>query len=385
MQFQKLKHFIILLSYFVFSIFLLFSLSGCYDATSVEDYYYVVALGIDEIENSDNINLAIQIAQSSSESGSSSQATKHILYQIECLSVDSGVNILNNYLSKKLNLSHCSTVVFSEKLAKSGIISFVNTLQNNIELRPDCNVIISSTSAYDVLKKVSNSGENFSARYFEHIISSEKYTGFSLICGFRQFFTDMNSPNESALAIYTTVDKDTIQNTGIAIFKEDNMIGHVYTEGVISHLLLTNKLTTSTVTIPSPFKEDDKIDLTIRRKKPTQVSVNLVNNSPYIESDIYITADIVTANANSDYSSTENLKKLEYNLNKYIEKIIYEYLDITSKEYSCDTVSFGERLSTKYSTLDEFKKVHWSSIYKDSFFNVRAHCEVVSSNLITKQ
>ena len=57
MQFQKLKHFIILLSYFVFSIFLLFSLSGCYDATSVEDYYYVVALGIDEIENSDNINL----------------------------------------------------------------------------------------------------------------------------------------------------------------------------------------------------------------------------------------------------------------------------------------------------------------------------------------
>lgn len=381
---QSLKIRIIIL-YILFSFLLLFSLTGCYDATSVEDFYYAVSLGIDSIEDSDNIKITVQIAQSSSEAESSSQSTKHILYTIDCLTIDSGINILNNYLSKKIDLSHCSTIIFSEELARSGIISYINTLQNNVEVRPDCNIIISSATAYDVLNNVSNSGENFSARYFEYIINSEKYTGFTAKSNLRKFFTDMNSPNESALAIYTTVSDDIIQNTGIAIFKEDNMIGFLDIEGVISHLLLTNDLTTTVVTIPSPFKEDDKIDLSLTRRKQTQIDVTLVNNSPFIECDIYLTGNILTANANSDYSSADNIRQIENNLNRYIERIVYEYLDTITKEYSCDTISFGERLSTKYSTLDDFKKVNWGKIFKDSFFKVRVHSEVASSSLITKQ
>lgn len=382
MQLSKTK---LIISYIFFSILLLFSLTGCYDATSVEDFYYAVSVGIDKIKNSNNIRLTVQIAQSSSESGSTNQSTKHILYTIDCLSIDSGINILNNYLSKKIDLSHCSTIIFSEELARSGIISYINTLQNNVEVRPDCNIIISDKSAYDVLDKVSNSGENFSARYFEYIINSEKYTGFTAKSNLRKFFSDMNSPNESALAIYTTVSDDIIQNTGIAVFKEDNMIGHLDIEGVISHLLLTNDLTTTVVTIPSPFKEDDKIDLSLTRRKQTQIDVTLVNNSPFIECDIYLSANILTAHANSDYSSADNIRQLENNLNKYIERIVYEYLDTITKEYSCDTISFGERLSTKYATLDDFKKINWGNIFKDSFFKVRIHSEVASSSLITKQ
>lgn len=383
MQYKKLKLAII---YIIVGISMLFILTGCYDATSVESYYYAVAIGIDEIENSNNINLSVQIAQSSSSSGGgTSQSTNQIVYQVECLSIDSGISILNNYLNKEIDLLNCSAIIFSENLAKKGIISYVNTLQNNVEIRPNCNIIISSQKAYDVLEKVANTGENFSARFFEHIISSAKYTGYTLDADFNQFFTNMNSANESALAIYATVAENTVQNTGIAIFRKDYLVGHVDTEGVISHLILTNKLDSSIVTIPSPFKENDTIDLSIKPSKNTEIDVNLVNNNPYIECDIYLSANIVTINESSDYSSSDNIKKLENNLNRYIENIVSEYLYTTSKQYSCDTISFGEKLSKKYKTLDEFKKVNWDTIYKDSFFKVRTHCEVVSSSLITKQ
>jgi len=30
---------------------LLFTLTGCYDSTGIEDFYYIVALGIDKSEN----------------------------------------------------------------------------------------------------------------------------------------------------------------------------------------------------------------------------------------------------------------------------------------------------------------------------------------------
>ena len=72
-------------------------------------------------------------------------------------------------------------------------------------------------------------------------------------------------------------------------------------------------------------------------------------------------------------------------LHEPTKDIVSEYLYLTSKQYSCDTISFGEKLSKKYKTLDEFKKVNWDTIYKDSFFSVNAHCKVLSSSLITKQ
>ena len=321
MYFKKLKIYFL---YILFAIILLFLLTGCYDATSVENLYYAVAIGIDSIDNSDNINLSVQIAQNSSSSGDTNQSTEQKIYKVECVSIDSGINILNNYLSKEIDLLNCSAIIFSEDIAKKGIISFVNTLQNNVEIRPNCNIIISSKTSYELLEKISNSGESFSARAFEYIISSAKFTGYTLDADFNQFFTNMNSANESALAIYATVDENSVQNTGIAIFRNDYMVGHTDTEGVISHLILENKLKSSTINIPSPFKEDETIDLSISFLKNTEIDVNLVNNNPYIECDIYLTANIITSDEASDYSSMENIAKLENNLNRYIENIVSE-------------------------------------------------------------
>lgn len=100
-------------------ILILITLTGCYDASSIEDSYYVVAMGIDLAENN-LYNLSIQIAKnkSSDSSSSSSQSSSYSIYTVEAETIESGVTILNNYLNKKLNLSHCSAIVFSEELAR---------------------------------------------------------------------------------------------------------------------------------------------------------------------------------------------------------------------------------------------------------------------------
>lgn len=101
-------------------IFILITLTGCYDASSIEDSYYVVALGIDS-SNNNLYNISIQIAKnksSSASSASSSQSSSYTIYTVEAETIESGISILNNYLNKKLNLSHCSAIVFSEELAR---------------------------------------------------------------------------------------------------------------------------------------------------------------------------------------------------------------------------------------------------------------------------
>ncbi len=93
-------------------------LTGCYDSVSLEDFYYAIAISIDQSEKSD-ILLSVQIATSNSSSNSSSsQSTQNQIYSVDCESINVGINIINNYLSKKINLSHCSAIIFSEDMAK---------------------------------------------------------------------------------------------------------------------------------------------------------------------------------------------------------------------------------------------------------------------------
>ena len=106
-------------------IVMLFSLTGCYNNVDMDKYFYIVGLGLDSGENG-LLKVSVQIANTlltnSSSRGSSSsgnaQASEYRIYSAEAETIDSAITILNNYLNKKINLSHCTVLVISEELCK---------------------------------------------------------------------------------------------------------------------------------------------------------------------------------------------------------------------------------------------------------------------------
>lgn len=364
--------------------FLTFNLSGCYDANSVETFYYAIAIGVD-YGTSSKFKLSVQTAlYDSSSDSNSSQSTKDNIYSIECNTLESGVNILNNYLSKQINLSHCSTVIFSEEVAKDGISDIINTLANNIELRPNANVIISNKTALDVLEKVSSSGENFSARLYEFIINSTEYTGYSIISNLGDFFYNMNNDSNNATANYITVSDDTIQSNGIAVFKNQTYVGNLSATESIAHLIVTNDLEDSVISIENPFLENEFMDLHLELKG-SSVDVSIVNNMPYIKINSSVICKIKSASDEFDYSSPSNISIIENKVNDYLTNLIEDYLFKISREYNSDIAYFNKILSTKYLTLDEFNKVPWENIFKDSIFEVSVDSSINSSYLFNKE
>lgn len=373
--------------YFIFLLlitFLTFNLSGCYDANSIETFYYGIAIGLDYGTNTKYI-LSVQIALSeSSSSNSSSQSTKDYIYKVECNSIDSGINILNNYLSKKIDLSHCSAIIFSEELAKDGIIDIINTLANNIEVRPNANIIVSNGKAVDILENVSSSGESFSSRLYEFIINSTDYTGYSIISNLGDFFYNMNNSITESTANYITIVDNTIQSNGIAVFKNQTFVGNLTVNESIAHLIVTNDLESSVISIENPFIENEFMDLDLELKN-TDINVKLVNNIPYIKIDSSVICKIKSASKEFDYSSDNNLSIIKNTVDEYLSNLIEDYLYKISREYNSDIAYFSEILSTKYLTANEFNKVPWENIFKDSVFEVSVDSSINSSYLFNKQ
>lgn len=369
-----------IISFLMLLILCLIFLTGCYDAKSIENYAYVIGIAIDK-GDSQNIKLSVQIANSSaSEGGSSSQSTKSNIISVDCSNIPSGISIINNYSTKKLNLSHCTVIVFSEEISKDGVQDYINTLIDNVEIRPTCNVIISKSEASDFLSAATNSGEEFSSRYYEYILSSSDTTGFTTETTLSDFFSGLKETPYAPIAIYADVTDGNIQNTGLAVFKEDKYISNIGTLENIDYLLIKNKLDSTTVSIENPYNKNEKIPIRISLGGKTKIDIDLVNNLPFIRINISVDGQILSSSIkNVEYLDSETMNAVENSLNNYLEKNIETFLYKTSKDFNSDICNFGYILRKKYLTKDDFDMIHWIDIYKSSAFKVVVNSSISSN------
>lgn len=366
-------------------ILILFSFTGCYDASSIENYIYGTGLGID-INEDNTLNLSLQILSIEGSNNFTSKLLKPEIINVTCNTINSGLNTINNYISKPLNLSHCEVIIFSETAARKGIGDEINTLANNLDIRPNSNIIISKNPPQEILKLVTSHSEGYSTRFYKSIIDSWKETGFSTNSYFSNFFASMNSEIPFNYASYAEIINNTVQIQGLSVFNRDKLVGVLNSIETLPFLLFTNKLEKSTISIDDPFNPEKKIDIDISLYKDTKNKVSLSSEHiPYISSDISLNGSITSGSLDFDYSNKENIAKIENSVNNYISELCVSSFNKLSKEYNSDISKFYQYLSYKYLTKQDLEKVNWVNVFKDSVFTVNCSCEILSSYLFLKQ
>ena len=398
---------------------ILFNLTGCYDATGIEELAYVVAIGLDITEDN-ALELTLQFAtsgnsassnssgnSSGSSSSGSSQSSGSNLTTVKCSSINSGLAIINGHISKKVDLSHCLELIFSEKLAYMGLSEYLDTFVNNMELRTDCSIVITKCKAKDFLNNVNPSLEPLTARYYEASLNSSEYTGYTIDISLSEFYSQMKDTYSQAYAILGGLSSRTSENAlkvnanyvagedpiedgditdslGIAVFNGDKLVGELTGLDSICHAIVNNNLQQCTLSVPSPYESGKYLDLLLTSEKNTKSSVNMINSSALINVEIYLTGYGLSLNENITYSSEESIELLESYAKKYITDQIENYLYKTAKEYNSDICGFGRYAVKNYLTLADWYNANWLENYKDSFFNVTVNLTIKSGNIFTK-
>ena len=373
----------------------------------------LLQFGLDK-GSGNTLKLTLQLAtlnSNSQDSSGSSQSENTVLETVECASIDAGINLVNSYISKKVNLSHCKAIIISEELASVGLSEYLYTLVNNIEIRPDCNVIISRCDASELLKHSEPTLESVSARYYELVLNSSEYTGYLEDMTLNDFYSDLLSPTTEGHAILSNINTEAthssnynlpsydisgsykagqtpiesnagIENIGIAVFKEDKLVGELNGTETLCHLILTNRLNSSVITIPSPFNEGESLSIYITLAKNTDKNLEFINNTPFITCKVYINANILSIDKYSDFSSQENLEIIKDYLNTYLEQNILSCLYKTSKEFKSDIFDFGTLALKKYYVWQDFEISDWLNNYENSFFKIEMNSTVQPRRII---
>lgn len=126
------KNFVSIVIFFILLAIFVHAFSESYTSHNISNLAYVLAIGIDKGEKA-KMKISAQFTKttvfSSGGSNSSEDSDNIVLISGEADSIFSGLNLLNSYIGKELNLAHCSVIIFSEEFAKERC--FLRNLQSN--------------------------------------------------------------------------------------------------------------------------------------------------------------------------------------------------------------------------------------------------------------
>lgn len=170
---------------------------------------------------------------------------------------------------------------------------------------------------------------------------------------------------------------------GLAVFKDDTLVGELSAGETMCHLIIQNDLESCVLTIPNP--EDDKayIDLYLYNSSKPEITVKLINGSPLITIDLKLTSKILSSDENTQYIQEEQLSSISISGSEYLKNMICDYLYRTTLELSSDIDGFGEYALSLFCTTQEFEDYNWLNNYCNSFFDVNVDINVQSALLLS--
>lgn len=397
--FQKIFIIILIIVFFV-------SFSHSYKAFNIDNLAFVVALGID-VSDSKEIKVTFQFVNPPSTSEGSNQEAKIIEDTVDTNSIPNAINIMNSYLARKIDLSHCRVIVFSEDIAKNGISNYIYTLMNDIQVRPTSSIVVTNCTANAYIKNSIPSLETSITRYYDIFTNSGRYAGYvsdatigdffnALVCNSCDPYTILGGINSSNSQSTDKSDFNiksgsspisgtrSSENIGMVAFKDDKIAGELNAMETVCFHILNNNINSFLISLPNPYIKDSKIDILLTPKAHTKIKVDIINNTPYIKINVAFSAKIYSMNKNSSYLDKDVLSTIANSCNKYLENVLSEYLYKTSLDLKSDINGLGKYSLSNFKTNTEFKNYNWMENYVNSTFKVNVNTIVDSGFLLNQ-
>jgi spore germination protein KC len=351
-------------------------LNGCWDIREINELGLVTAVGIDKADGPNRYSVTVQIANPTAEGSSDSKSKVKSDVWIgtqEGSSLFDAARMLVDISSRRIMWAHNNVIIIGESMAKEGIIPVVDYFTHNPELRMKTAVVVAKGDAKEYLAaKVgmeSPSGVSFILLEGYRALTAESVESHLLevSAGLKNEYSNLLitgiSLKKSLMPSGDSENKEksseTIELTGVAVFKKDKMLGWLSPEESrgVSWILNQTKNTVVTVTDPEHGNKSVSVETgSVKAKIKTQV----INGMPGISVNVSGKGDIVEEDGSTNQGMSEVKEHVAELLNKKIEDEIKHSLEIIQKEYMVDCLGFAAIVHAQ-------NDVEWESGLKDKW------------------
>lgn len=421
----------------ILSFVFIYAFSSSYSSSTIDNIAYVIALGIDEADIPDNLKVTFEFINISSFSEKDSENTTPILEQVTAPSINSAINIMNAYLGKQINLSHCKIVTFSDSIARKGLLNNTLELINDKQVRASTNIVITSGSSKEYLENSVSSLEKTVTKYYDLFTKSSSYTGYTSDITLGTFYEAMiskdagavtiqgkvlpsiqsNNPtetnqsseenpnnsnsfsdfshntseannssnsNDSSIFEDSLIGDKGVQNSGLAVFNNAKLIDYLTAEESLCYTIISNKINNFYISIDNPIGTTGLIDLSFSVNHKSHINIDTSSDTPIININLSLDNKILNILENVDYNNPENLKAISEASSEYLENTISKYLYRCSKELGCDINYFYKYAKKNFLDNTSWQNYNWKSKFQNALFNVHVENTVIPNLIVSE-
>ncbi|QOY36420.1 Ger(x)C family spore germination protein [Anaerobacillus isosaccharinicus] len=379
-------------------LFIIFLLTGCWDAQELNEISLVTGLAIDKGKDY-KYELTVEVLNPPAlETETIGSQTASIIYTLEGDSVAELAKKTNVGFTRKLKYSHMRVVVISKELAEEGLLEFIDFFEADREIRNDFNfLVVNNVRASDVLKVTYPMQRVSSMKLHVQLDTMVNEWGGDPNIRLKDFVRALASPGRepvlgtikvegpvkkgNKLENMEKVEPDTlVVLDGLSIFKGLEYQGNLPVKHARNYLLLQDKLNNTSITVTCG--ENKMMTSRIYNSK-TRINAYYKNDIPHIDVDIELEGRIDLLQCPVDIMKIKSYLEIEEKFAKSFKNEIDNTIRILQEEYQLDIFGFGEHMERQ--AYDDFKKVkdHWNEEFSRAEINVDVIVKLRRAGLIT--
>ena len=369
-------------------VIILITLTGCYNYRELNDLAIVSAISVSKVD--EEYNVVVQVVKPKKEQDTSNiNQPNFITFKSKGETLQEAFRLIVKESPKKIYGAQMQVLLLDESVAKDDLSDILDFFAREPEVRNEFYVLVSKNdNVLEVLTPLDNiSSQNI----MESLEANNKYLGYANLVTFNDLLAYyQNERIQIALpSIYLTgnnnvgdeeenIDASKVDTSVVlgplAIFKGNKLIGYLSEEESLAYNIVMDNITNALITNKY---DDDKYIVSELIKSKTDLEVDSKNNK--INITVKGNAAIKEVNYNNiNLKDENNVKKIETDLNKKIEKLVKDSIKNITKKYNSDIFGF-ENLFYK-EDYQYYKKIkdEWSDkIFQNLKIEVDSKFEIV--------
>ncbi|NRD78649.1 Ger(x)C family spore germination protein [Bacillus sp. BRMEA1] len=374
-------------------------LSGCWDQRELSDVSVAIGMAVDKGEK-EKYRLSVEgINATELNSKTAGGFTPSVVFTIEGDTIAELAQKMNVGASKHVIYSHMRTFVMSEEIAREGLISFLDYLERNREIRDDFNILISrGVSPDDILKVTYPLQKSSSLKLHTQLQSMVDVWGGDPNVRLNDVIQALTSPGKQPVMAAVSVrgnpkkggSLDNLKMVtpnamvvldSLAIFKNYKLIGYVSLDDTRNYLWAEDKLSRTALSVPCG--KDKFLAAQIYNSK-TRKKAKMVRGIPVINISINSEAYIDAVQCSDDLTQVKTYEKYQKLAEEEIKRKVSATIKKVQQKYGSDIFGFGE--DVYHQDYRNFKKVqnNWDKSFKEAIVHVYVKVQLRRSGIRTK-
>lgn len=373
----------------IWLIFLLLSLSGCWNYRELNEMAIVGAVAIDYDEDTKLFNTGVQIFNVKKNSGDSgeggSKGAPVVFYDSKAKTVHEALRNIIYESPKKIYIGHIDVLILGENISVKNLKHSLDFFFRDPESRKDFQVLIAKGEKANDVLKILTPLESISSTSIKHsLFTNNLYKGTALPISYDEFLSNLF--NEGTTALLPTIqikgsvkkgsDTESVEKTygssellidSMAYFSGYKFQGYLTRTESLTYSILVNKVKQTVMSVKCDEKNYFATEiLNVKTKIKPNIDKNIVN--------ITISAD----GGLSEYNCEDNLFKVESmdRINRLTEnkvkKDVEKLIDKMQNEYKNDILGIGNMIYKNNPKYWKKNKDNWIDIFSNLEFKVTA-------------